>query len=67
MKVESFKDTVTNSCKCSLCTGDICMELDLLCLVQDFSQTQKILMSPNNPIAYFGILRYALCEVVGKN
>lgn len=42
--------------------GDICGQLKTPPMVRDFSQTQKMMLSPTNPISYFGILRLAVCD-----
>lgn len=32
-------------------------------MVRDLSQTQKALMCPTSPLAYFGIVRFAVCDI----
>lgn len=44
------------------CKGDICGTLKSPPMVRDFSQTQKMMLSATNPISYFGIMRYAVCD-----
>jgi hypothetical protein len=61
-----FRDSGRTSKFIEFFLCDICAEMDPPPLVQDCSQAQKALMSPTNPISYFGILRYALCEAAGK-
>lgn len=32
-------------------------------MVRDLSQTQKALMCPTSQLAYFGIVRFAVCDI----
>ncbi|CAL8142002.1 unnamed protein product [Orchesella dallaii] len=42
---------------------EICVELETPPMVRDLSQTQKALMCPTSPLAYFGIVRFAVCDI----
>jgi len=43
--------------------GEICCALETPPMVRDLSQTQKALMCPTSPLAYFGIVRFAICDI----
>ncbi|ODN01786.1 Serine/threonine-protein kinase 11-interacting protein, partial [Orchesella cincta] len=42
---------------------EICCALETPPMVRDLSQTQKALMCPTSPLAYFGIVRFAVCDI----
>ncbi|XP_035706672.1 uncharacterized protein LOC110849558 isoform X2 [Folsomia candida] len=57
-----FRDSERTSGFLEFFMSDICGTLKSPPMVRDFSQTQKMMLSATNPISYFGIMRYAVCD-----
>jgi len=59
-----FRDSERTSAFLEFFMSNVCGELKTPPMVRDFSQTQKMMLSPKDPISYFGIMRLVMCDSV---